>query len=164
MAPRLSRNGDTNASNVWKSTNTREMRAPERTSTKITKNMTIRCSPKTVIKLVAQNLWNWLLWVPKGAKDRRREVQKTYQKRYHKSTNTCHKYAPKGGSQKVIFVCLFGSPSQDGLQGVPGQAPRPKSVLKWMPWDGFSGIWSQLCHTLWRHFGDVSCIPWTTYW
>ena len=66
-----------------------------------------------------------------------REVQETCKKRDHKSTNICHKCAPKGGSQKVIFLWFLGSPSQDGPQGVPGQAPRPKSMLKWRPWEDF---------------------------
>jgi hypothetical protein len=47
-----------------------------------------------------------------------------------KNITTCPKYAPKGGPPKVIFLCFLGSPSQDGLQGVPGQVPRPKSMLK----------------------------------
>ena len=97
-------------------------------------------------------------------KDEKREVQKTSKKRHHKSINKCHKYAPKGGSPRGIFFRFLGSPSQDGLQGVPRQAPRPQSMLKWRPWDAIPGILAQLVHTLWRHVGDFpsineACIP-----
>ena len=66
-------------------------------------------------------------------KDGSREVWKTCEKHHHKSANICHKLGPKGGSPKVIFCMFFWVPSRDGLQGVPGQIPRPKDMLKWRP-------------------------------
>ena len=53
----------------------------------------------------------------------------TSQKKY----NTCHKYAQKRGSKKVVVLWFLGSPSQYGLQGVPRVAPRPKNRAKWEP-------------------------------
>ena len=70
-------------------------------------------------------------------KDEKREVQKTSKTCHHKSINKCHKYAPKGGSPTSILFCFLRSPSQDGLQGVPGQAPRHKNMPKWWPRAGF---------------------------
>ena len=40
----------------------------------------------------------------------------------------------------MIFFRFLGSPSQDGLQGVHRQAPRPKSMSKWRPQQGFSVV------------------------
>ena len=119
------------------------------TNIKIMKNTTIRCPPKldfdapshtesqfSLFQICSdcdQNWWPNTFEIDscgclREQKDRRGEVQKTQQKRHHKSSNICHKYAPKGGSPKVFFLCFLGSPSQDGLQGVPGQVPRPKSI------------------------------------
>ena len=57
----------------------------------------------------------------------------------------------------MIFLCFLGSLPQDGIQGAPGQSPRPKSISTCAHGPDFSYTLSQSCHTLRRHFGDVSC-------
>ena len=63
---------------------------------------------------------------------------------HYKSTTTCDKYASKRGSPKVFFLCFLRFPYQHGLQGVPGEAPRPKSISKGSSGHGFSVIWKQI--------------------
>ena len=103
-----------------------------------------------------------------GAFETRKSAEVGFRKHaknsHHKSTNTCHKYAPKRRSPKVVCLWFLGSPSQHGLQGVPGEAPRPKSISKWRPGHGFSDILRPCLHLLWSHFGNISCVTWTTNW
>ena len=57
----------------------------------------------------------------------------------------------------MFFLCFLASLPQDGIQGAPGQSPRPKSTSKWVHGPDLSYTLSQLCHTFRKHFGDVSC-------
>ena len=109
-----------------------------------------------VINLAPKWASNWCRWVPLRPESWQKwgleNIEKTSPHKY----NTCHKYAPKRGFQKVIVWDFLGSQSQYGLQGVPGVAPRPKSISKWRPRHGFSMILGRCFHVilelLWKFF------------
>jgi len=98
---------------------------------------------QSVPNLVPKSLQNWVLWVPMGAKrQQERDVevmQQTSPQKYQHMSQICSKRRVPASE---FFVFVLGSPAQDGLQGVPRQAPRPKSMLKWRPRDVFSSILS----------------------
>ena len=85
-------------------------------------------------------------------------------KRRHKSTDICSNMLQKKTSPKAIFLWFLRSPFQHGLQGGPREAPRPKSISKWGSRHGLSLIWGPCFHLFWRHFGNVSCVPWIITW
>ena len=158
-------------------------RAPEHTNTKITKKTSIRCPLKLDVDAPA---WTGALfslfdrWCRKSSKcipkasdmDARMglRTKKVAEEMFIKHVQTYQKnkihsngYPNCKAKSLFLFMCLR-SPAKDEVQGVPGQAPRSKSMLKWRPWDRFPAILFQWFHTLWRHFGDDSSIPWTTHW
>ena len=66
-----------------------------------------------------------------GSTQMKRERFRKHQKNVttKTSTNVTNLLQKEGPPNGFVFV-FVGSPSQDGLQGVPGQAPRPKKHVK----------------------------------
>ena len=71
---------------------------------------------------------------PVGAFGSRKVAEERFRKHVTNSRDkrikNYYKYVPKRGSHIVMILSFLGSPSQDGLQGVPGPLPRPKNILK----------------------------------
>ena len=110
-----------------------------------------------VINLVPKWVSNWCRWVPLRPESWQKwGLENIAKTRHKKNTTPVINMLKKEGPKKVVVLRFLGSPSQYGLQGVPGVAPRPKSTSKWRPRHGFSMILGRCFHiileTLWKRF------------